>query len=173
MKMPYEAKRDFIFATALDPRFKLSWCSGESFQENKASLLKEARKNQLSNGREQETVEQPSKLQKCGDLLDMSLQEPDHVAIPASPVEEELDKYLGEPRLEQRMHPLTYWQTKENSFPHLAEMAKKYLSLPASSAAVECLFSIGGKIFRPERCRLTDSVFEQLMFIRCNLHLLN
>ena len=25
---------------------------------------------------------------------------PDHVAIPASPVEEELDKYLGEPRLE-------------------------------------------------------------------------
>ena len=71
MKMPYEAKRDFIFATALDPRFKLSWCSGESFQENKASLLKEARKNQLSNGREQETVEQPSKLQKCGDLLDM------------------------------------------------------------------------------------------------------
>ena len=77
-------------------------------------IRKEARKNQLSNGREDETVEQPSKLQKCGDLLDIFFQEHDHVAIPASPVEEELDKYLGEPRLERHMHPLTYWQTKEN-----------------------------------------------------------
>ena len=40
---------------------------------------------------------------------------------------------------------------------------KKYLAIPTSSAAVSVL-SIGGKIFRPERCRLSDMVFRQLMF---------
>ena len=43
-----------------------------------------------------------------------------------------------------------------------------YLSVPASSAPVERLFSIAGKVFRPERCRLTDKNFETLMFIRSN-----
>ena len=33
---------------------------------------------------------------------------------------------------------------------------------------VERLFSIAGKVFTPDRCRLKDSRFEQLMFIRCN-----
>ena len=40
-----------------------------------------------------------------------------------------------------------------------------------TSGPVERLFSIGGKFFRPERCRLSDSVFEKLMNIKCNGHL--
>ena len=44
----------------------------------------------------------------------------------------------------------------------------KKITIPASSAAVERLFSIAGKIYRPDRCRLSDSRFEQLMFIRSN-----
>ena len=42
------------------------------------------------------------------------------------------------------------------------------LCVPASSARVERLFSIAGKIFRPKRCRLMDKRLEELMFIRCN-----
>jgi hypothetical protein len=30
------------------------------------------------------------------------------------------------------------------------------------------LFSIAGKVFRPERCRLNDKTFEQLMMVKCN-----
>ena len=37
-----------------------------------------------------------------------------------------------------------------------------------SSAAVERLFSIAGKIYQRDRCRLSDSRLEQLMFIRSN-----
>ena len=33
---------------------------------------------------------------------------------------------------------------------------------------VETLFSIGGKYFWLERCKLTDSVFEKLTNIKCN-----
>ena len=39
----------------------------------------------------------------------------------------------------------------------------------ATSAPVECLFSIAGKNFRPERCSLKYDTFEKLnMMIKCN-----
>ena len=47
-------------------------------------------------------------------------------------------------------------------------LAKEVLGVPSSSAPVERLFSIAGKVFRPERSNLTDNRFEELMFIRCN-----
>ena len=40
--------------------------------------------------------------------------------------------------------------------------------IPASSAPVERLFSIAGKVFHPNRCCLKNKTFEELMFIRCN-----
>ena len=42
------------------------------------------------------------------------------------------------------------------------------LGISASSAAMERLFNIAGKVIRPDRCRLTDNTFQKLMFIRCN-----
>ena len=60
------------------------------------------------------------------------------------------------------------WGLKSNKFPVLSKMAQIYLALPASYTPVERLFSIGGKIFRAERCMLSDKTFERLMFIKCN-----
>ena len=59
------------------------------------------------------------------------------------------------------MHlPGMYWT--------LAKLAIKYLTVMASSASVERTFSIAGKVFRPDRCRLTDKNFETVMMIKCN-----
>ncbi|KAG7173468.1 putative hAT family C-terminal dimerization region-containing protein 22 [Homarus americanus] len=55
---------------------------------------------------------------------------------------------------------------KRNKFFALAnQLAAKYLAILATSAPVERLFSIAGKLFRPERCNLSDKRFEQLMMI--------
>ena len=70
-----------------------------------------------------------------------------------------------------RSNPIQYWYGKASSFPQLSQLACKYLTLPASSAPVERLFSVVGKIFRPDRCCLTDKRFQELMFLRCNYHI--
>ena len=57
--------------------------------------------------------------------------------------------------------------------PALSKLAKQYFCVSASSRPVERLFSITGNIFCTERCRLTDIVIENLMFIKCNGYILD
>ena len=80
----------------------------------------------------------------------------------------ELDLYLSEDEEETGCN-MMYWGLNSNKFPVLSKMAQIYLALPASSAPVERLFSIG-KNFRAERCTcmLSDETFETLMFLKCN-----
>jgi hypothetical protein len=58
-----------------------------------------------------------------------------------------------------------------SNWPELAAYTKAILTVPASSAAVERVFSVGGSILRPSRRRLSDRLFEMLMFLKCNWHL--
>ena len=54
-----------------------------------------------------------------------------------------------------------------STYPTLAVIAKRVLSVSASSVPVERLFSVAGKIFRPDHCRMIDTTFERLIFIKC------
>ena len=77
-------------------------------------------------------------------------------------------EYFRSPSLDYENDPLEWWKLHAADFPHVARTAKAVLSIPASSAPVERIFSSTGKIFRPERTRLTEEKFEQLLFIKCN-----
>ena len=46
--------------------------------------------------------------------------------------------------------------------PAMSKLAKRYLSVPASSRPVK-RFSVAGNIFRQEGCHLTDTVIGNLM----------
>ena len=61
-----------------------------------------------------------------------------------------------------------YWKLNEKRFPQFASLSKRYMAIPypSTAAPVERLFSIAGKIFRCERCSLSDDNFETLM-IKC------
>ena len=48
----------------------------------------------------------------------------------------------------------------EDTFPTLSTIACSHFGVPASSAPVERLFGIAGRIFRPVCCRLSDKIFE-------------
>ena len=86
--------------------------------------------------------------------------------VNTSTVEAEIQDYLTNPCIPEDSDSLQYWSIHKESHPTLSKLAIKYLGIPSSSAAVERLFSIGGKIFRPDRCRLGDRPFEQLMCIK-------
>ena len=47
---------------------------------------------------------------------------------------------------EMDTNPLDYWKINYINYPTLAKLANKLLSTPATSAPVECLFSIAGKV---------------------------
>ena len=63
---------------------------------------------------------------------------------------------------------LNFWKTYERIYPSLAKLAKKYLSVPASSAAVERMFSISGHIFSIKRRRLGIKYFTDLVYLKLN-----
>jgi hypothetical protein len=42
--------------------------------------------------------------------------------------------------------PLLFWKCHEKQFPQLAKLAKKYLTVPASSATVERMCRLSGHI---------------------------
>ena len=63
---------------------------------------------------------------------------------------------------------LDFWKAHEKTYPHLASLAKKYLSVPAASAAIERMFSIAGHIFSLKRRKLGILFFCDLVFLKLN-----
>jgi hypothetical protein len=64
--------------------------------------------------------------------------------------------------------PLDFWKNYEKLLPELAVLAKKFLSVQASSASCERMFSIAGHIFQCKRRRMSHSLFCALVFLKLN-----
>lgn len=84
-----------------------------------------------------------------------------------SSISGEITGYLAD-KVSPGTNALHYWEVNHEKFPHLAALAQKHLCIPASSGPVERLFSVAGKIFRPDRCVLKDKTFQELIFIKGN-----
>lgn len=165
----YENNEDFITATVLDPRFKLTWCINEAIRDEHCANIR-AKMNVFDEPEELNSPPEKKAKVSTSSIFNFIPQTPKrqrHTSVKQS----ELDLYLTADCESSDSNPLQYWSAHEEKFPTLAKMACTYLALPASSAPVERLFSIAGKVFRPERCSLTDSNFEALMFLKCNKEL--
>ena len=158
--LQYEQNKIYIIASILDPRFRLEWCLSEHEKHQKLEILYEyVKKLSTMIYIPQSTQKDGVKRRKLFEFMDTRLEIPD---------DSEIESYSRQPTLSDDTDPLQYWKMAQQKFPNLSRIAIDVLSLPASSAAVERIFSIAGKLFRPDRCRLTTKHFEQLMFIRAN-----
>jgi len=63
---------------------------------------------------------------------------------------------------------LAYWKAHEPSVPDVARLARRILSIPASSASSERLFSAAGRTITPQRTNLSAARAEQLIFVQQN-----
>ncbi|CAC5403295.1 unnamed protein product [Mytilus coruscus] len=166
---------NFLLAAMLDPTIKLRWCNSSDSMEMENKLLLNAKKYISSIHVDSESCDTddspPQKKSRTdspasGILSFMTPKKKRIRHLSGDPAKLEVNQYLMEPCIEN--NPLGFWESNEHNYPILASMAKRFLAIPASSAPVERLFSIAGKIFRPDRCRLSDNTFHKLIMIKCN-----
>ena len=178
----YEKDVSYCLAAVCDPRFKTRWCTSsdeekrmkqmliQRMQSVKPSVISSQSDGNKTSGKSVESDEPPAKKAKKQLFSFMEVNKQDSKKNDDD--NEEMNRYLQGPCLPMETNPLQYW-TDEKCFPKVSKVAEVVLAIPASSAAVERLFSVAGKIYRPERCRLSDNKFEQLMFIKCNSNIVD
>ena len=110
-----------------------------------------------------ENQEPPSKKPRC---MELAKPHNESIANPALP-ENELNKYLGEVTTEEP-DIFVWWQTNCTTFPKLHKLARKYLSVPATSCPSERLFSKAGEIISKKRSRLKLKNANNLIFLNQN-----
>jgi hypothetical protein len=71
----------------------------------------------------------------------------------------EYNRWFRQLPVPRETDPITYWKTKQYNFPILAAMAQDYLTIPATSALSECVFSTSRNIITKKRNRLSPDTF--------------
>lgn len=83
----------------------------------------------------------------------------------------EIRQYVEEAPIDRSADPLSYWKEKEVVFPRLAKLARRHLSMVATSAPSERVFSTTGQLISERRSRLKPENVEKIIFMHNNIHL--
>lgn len=87
---------------------------------------------------------------------------------PVSDLSHQFDAYLAEPQLGHNLDALKWWKDHETKFPLVAQLAKKYMCIPASSACSERVFSTAGNLITAKRSCLLPENVSMLVFLYQN-----
>jgi len=83
-------------------------------------------------------------------------------------ISDQISKYFSDIQDPCSDTALVFWSKNKDRYPQLHVLAVKLLSVPASSAPVERIFSRGGLILRPHRARLGSKMVSSLIFLKSN-----
>jgi hypothetical protein len=59
-----------------------------------------------------------------------------------------------------------YWKAKQFEFPIISKIAGDFLAIPATSAPLECVFSISSDVVTKKRNRLTGDSVRMIMCLK-------
>ncbi|XP_011405235.1 PREDICTED: zinc finger BED domain-containing protein 1-like [Amphimedon queenslandica] len=159
-------------ATLLDPRFKKIGFSDQRAGDQIARHLT-AEITQMMRSREatSQTTATATTNEVAQDTADsvwrffdeqVSSQSNMHPGVTAF---SEVDKYFKTPVLQRTEDPLNWWKENSQVFPQLAPLARKYLSLLATSVPSERLFSKAGELVSLKRNRLKPKNVNMFLFL--------
>lgn len=84
-------------------------------------------------------------------------------------VNDEIERYMREDsRPNSTESSLHWWKTHEIVFPNLSKVAKKFMSIPATSVPSERVFSLAGLIVNKQRSTLNPNNVDKLVFLNKN-----
>uniref|UniRef100_A0AAR5PTC4 BED-type domain-containing protein n=1 Tax=Dendroctonus ponderosae TaxID=77166 RepID=A0AAR5PTC4_DENPD len=168
-------------ATILDPRFKTAGFGIDSNARTAQDWLTE----ELAIILENKTEDAPEVIELTEDMVETKPQivdegnlwlHFDQKVANASSVEEPnsmsaimVKQYFETKLLPRKDDPLMYWKDHERFFPELANLAKKYLSIPATSIPAERLFSKSGYMLNERRSRLPSKNLNEILFLNANM----
>lgn len=81
---------------------------------------------------------------------------------------DEVTRYLAMTSIGLNEDPLEWWHSHKTGLPILTQLAKKYLSIPASSVPSERLFSDAGNLITSKRTRLAPDIVNKFLFLKRN-----
>lgn len=158
--------------TTLDPRYK-------KFVENhdpalyevvRKKLAEEANTISISTVSAEILSEPKSSKSASKTLEDILLTVTDGTAnaqaVPS--IEDELNSYFVFPMLPMKSDPLAWWGKNAHIYPHLSEVARRYLCTPSTSVPSERLFSKCGEIMSLKRNKLSPEKANMLVFLASN-----
>ena len=85
-----------------------------------------------------------------------------------TPTSSELDMYIQAPTPPTKSCPLEWWRQHQSTFPKMAKLALRYLSIPATSVPSEHVFSQAWNIINSKRSRLSPENVNALAFLNVN-----
>ena len=88
---------------------------------------------------------------------------------PPSQREDELKRYLGLPSTTDMADPLTWWSVNAVQFPELAKMARRYFSIPATTAPSERVWSVANARIGKHATRTLPSRVCRWIMLKHNL----
>lgn len=87
--------------------------------------------------------------------------------VPEKEQSDELKCYLLE-RMDPDAKPLEWWRENQLKFPKIAHVARKVLSIPATSVPSERIFSSAGRLVNKLRNRLSSELVDNIIFLNKN-----
>jgi hypothetical protein len=155
-------KPDTLLASILDPRMKdLSFVSSDKCNEIK-NLLRDKYNEMQTDSTSQPIQSMKSLVKKKKLTILASLKKPPTRSY------DEIAEYLQLEEIDLEGDPFTWWHEREEKFPILSFIAKKYLPVYACSTASERLFSDAGNLLTAKRTRISADLFKKLIFLKRN-----
>ena len=172
----------YVAGTFLDPHYRLV-LSREQVQAAKRMIVNAARGPTVtsSNSEAEEMEEQIGEMQEPKQkrfkyLTTVIAKKKELLGTPkagSDKIDEEISRYQAElHELDEADDPMDYWVSMECQFSSLSLLAYDILSIPASSAPVERIFSASGDSCLGKRNRLSGTNLEREVLIKMNKHIL-
>jgi len=166
--------QETLIASTLDPRFKsLSHIPVDEHEEAWACLKAEFfsptffKASSEAQSKPHITTE-TKKRKRIDDMLSLVWEETPNTNQISNFQMNEFERYKALPQEKSNVDVMEWWKQHATAFPVISEIAKVYLSIPASQATCERSFSTSSSICTEERASLSPSHVEKLTVLKQN-----